>query len=128
MSAADGRLEQLESRLAEIEAQNRLLEKQRVETEKELVKEKHGKERATFYTDSFAFGLMGTLLGLEKEVRALKHELAACTKANADLQKGREATEAREDATEGKLRLERQAREVWFRNHPIFLSNELAWS
>ena len=56
MPAADGRLEQLESRLAKLEAQNRLLEKQRVETEKELVKEKHGKERATFYADSFAFG------------------------------------------------------------------------
>ena len=106
MSAADGRLEQLESRLAEIEAQNRLLEKQRVETEKELVKEKHGKERATFYTDSFAFGLMGTLLGLEKEVRALKRELEAYTKANADLQEGRETAEVREGAAEGKLRLE----------------------
>ena len=63
---ADGRLEQLESRLAELEAQNCLLEKQRAETEKELVKEKHGKERATFYIDSFVFGLMGTLLGLRR--------------------------------------------------------------
>ena len=34
--AMDGRLEQLKSRLAELEAQNRLLEKQRVETEKSL--------------------------------------------------------------------------------------------
>jgi hypothetical protein len=64
--AADGQLEQLESRLAKLEVQNCLLEKQRAETEKGLVKEKHGKERATFYTDSFAFGLMGTLLGLRR--------------------------------------------------------------
>ena len=120
MSAADGRLEQLESRLAEIEAQNRLLEKQQVETEKELVKEKRGKERAMFYADSFAFELMGTLLGLEKEVRALKHDLAACTKANDDLQEGREAAEAREGATEVKLRLERQAREGMVQKPPCF--------
>jgi hypothetical protein len=90
--------------------QNRLLEKQLAETEKELVKGKRGKERAMFYADSFAFGLMGTLLGLEKEVRALKHELEACANANADLQEGREAAEAREGATEGKLRLKRHAR------------------
>jgi len=44
------------------------------------MKEKHGKERATFYTDSFAFGLIGTLSGLEKEVLALNRELEACTK------------------------------------------------
>ena len=111
MPAVDGRLEQLESRLAEPEAQNHLLEKQRAETEKELTKEKCDKERATFYTDSFEFGLIGTLLGLEKEVRALKHDLAPCEKANADLQKGRDAAEAREGATEGKLCLERQVRE-----------------
>jgi hypothetical protein len=71
--------------VAELEVQNHLLEKQREETEKELVKEKRGKERAMFYADSFAFGLMGTLLGLEKETRALKRKLEACTKANADL-------------------------------------------
>ena len=118
--AADGRLDQLESLLAELEAQNRLLEKQRAETEKELVKEKRGKERATFYADSFAFGVMGTLLGLEKEVRALKHDLAACTKANDDLQEGREAAEAREGATEGKLCLELQAREVMVRKALCF--------
>ena len=105
--AADGRLDQLESLLAELEAQNRLLEKQRAETEKELVKEKRGKEHATFYADSFVFGLMGALLGLEKEAWALKHELEACTKANADLQEGREPAEARDGAAEGKLRLER---------------------
>ena len=126
--AADGRLDQLESLLAELEAQNRLLEKQRVETEKELVKEKRGKERATFYADSFAFGLMGTLLGLEKEVQALKHELEACTKANADLQEGLGAAEAREGATEGKLRLERQAREGMVWKPPCFPLTELAWS
>ena len=118
--AADGRLDQLKSLLAELEAQNRLLEKQRAETEKDLVKEKRGKERATFYTDSFAFGLMGTLLGLEKEVQALKRELEACTKANADLQEGREAAEAREGATEGKLRLKRQARKGMVQKPPCF--------
>ena len=106
MPAAGGRLRQLESRLAELEAQNRLLEKQRVETEKELVKEKCGKEHAMFYADCFAFGLMGTILGLEKETRALKRELEACTKANAELQEGREAAEARDGAAEGKIRLE----------------------
>ena len=50
---------------------------------------------------------MGTLLGLKKEVWALKRELEACTKANADLQEGQEAAEAREGAAEGKLCLER---------------------
>ena len=38
--AANGRLEQLVSWLAELESQNCLLEKQRVETEKALVDEK----------------------------------------------------------------------------------------
>ena len=38
--AVDGRLEQLESWLSELEAQNRLLEKQRAETEKALADEK----------------------------------------------------------------------------------------
>ena len=126
--AADGRLDQLESLLAELEAQNRLLEKQRAETEKELVKEKQGKERATFYTDSFAFGLMGTLLGLKKEVLALKRDLAACTNANADLQEGREAAEAREVTTGGKLHLESQAREGMVRKPPCFPLAELACS
>ena len=37
-------------------------------------------------------------------------ELEACTKANEELQKLREVTEAREAATEEKLRLEQQAR------------------
>ena len=50
----------------------------------------------------------------------MKHELASCTKANADLKEGREATEVREDATEGKLRLERQKREGMVRKPPCF--------
>ena len=111
-----------------MEAQNRLLEKQQVETEKELMKEKRGKERAMFCADSFAFGLMGTLLGLEKEVQTLKRELEACTRANADLQEGREAAEAREGAAEGKLHLDQQAREGMVRKPPYLLLAELAWS
>ena len=106
----DGRLKQLESRLAELEAQNHLLEKHRAEIEKALADEKRGKRRTTLCADSFVFKLIDTLSGLEKEVRALKHDLAACEKANTELQKAREAAEAREDATEGKLRLECQAR------------------
>ena len=56
---------------------------------------KRGKERAVLYADSFVFTLIGTLLGLENVVCALKRSLAACEKANTDLQKGREAAEAR---------------------------------
>ncbi|XP_039851804.1 uncharacterized protein LOC120710219 [Panicum virgatum] len=99
--AADGRLEQLESQLAELEAQNRLLEKQQAGTEKALVDEKQGKERVTLYADSFVFKLIGTLSGLEKEVCALKRDQTSCEKANTDLQKGREAVEARVDVIEG---------------------------
>ena len=73
-----------------------------------------------FYANSFAFGLIGTLVGLDKEVRAMKRDLAACEKANTDLQMGREAAEAREDATKGKLCLERQAREGMVRKPPCF--------
>ena len=94
-----------------MEAQNRLLEKQRAETKKALTDKKRDKEHATLYADSFVFKLIGTLSGLEKEVRTLKRDLTACEKANTGLQKTREAAEAREDATEGKLHLERQARE-----------------
>ena len=94
-----------------MEAQNRLLDKQRVETEKALADEKRGKWRTTLCADSFVFKLIDTLSGLEMEVRTLKRDLTACEKANTELQKAREAAEAREDATEGKLRLERQARE-----------------
>ena len=103
----DGRLGQLESRQAELEAQNRLLGKQRAETEKALAEVKRGKERAMLYADSFVFTLISTLSGQEKEVRTLKRDLAACKKANTDLQKGRDAAEGRKGATEGKLRLER---------------------
>jgi len=46
-------------------------------------------------------------LGLEKETKALKRELEACTKANAELPEGRRAAEVREGAVESKLRLER---------------------
>ena len=60
--------------------------------------------------DSFVFKLINTISGMEKEVRALKRDLTACEKVNTELQKAREAAEAREDATEGKLRLECQAR------------------
>ena len=117
---ADGRLEQLESRLAELEAQNHLLEKQRAETEKALADEKRGKRRTTLCADSFVFKLINTLSGLEKEVRTLKRDLTACEKANTELQKAREATVAREDTTEGKLRLEHQAREGMVRKPPCF--------
>ena len=109
--AADGRLEQLESRLAELEVQNRLLEKLQAETEKALAGEKRGKRRTTLCADSFVFKLIDTLSGLEKEVRTLKRDLTACEKANTELQKDRKAAEARQNATEGKLHLERQARE-----------------
>ena len=110
-SAADGRLELLESRVAELEAQNRLLEKLRAETEKAHTDKKRGKWRTMLCANLFVFKLIDTLSGLEKGVRALKCDLAACEKANTELQKSRGAVEAREDATEGKLRLERQARE-----------------
>jgi hypothetical protein len=108
-----------------LEAQNRLLEKQRGETGKALADEKRGKRRTTLCADSFVFKLIDTLLGLEKEVSALKHDLAACEKANTELQKAREAAEAREDATKGKLRLERQAREGIILESPYFLSDPI---
>ena len=123
--ATDGRLEQLESRLAELEAQNCLLEKQRAETAKALVDEKWGKRRTTLCADSFVFKLINTLSGLEKEVRTLKRDLTACEKANTELQKAPEAAEAREGATEGKLCLERQARKGMVLEPPCFLSNPI---
>ena len=49
MPAAGGWLEQLESRLAELEAQNRVLEKQRAQTEKALADKKRGKGLSTLY-------------------------------------------------------------------------------
>ena len=121
--AADGRLEQLESRLAELEAQNRLLEKQRAETEKALMDEKQGKRRTLLCADSFVFKLIDTLSGMEKEVHTLKRDLTACEKTNIELQKAREAAEAREDAPEGKLRLEHQACEGMILEPPCFLSD-----
>ena len=59
---------------------------------------KSGKDRATFYADSFAAGLMCALVGMEKASKALKRELEACTKDNADLQEKRDAAEARKGA------------------------------
>ena len=64
--AADGRLERLESWLAELEAQNRLLEKQRAEIEKALADEKRDKRHTTLCADSFVFKLIDTLSGLGK--------------------------------------------------------------
>ena len=57
---------------------------------------------------------------MEKEVRTLKRDLTACEKANTKLKKAREAAEAREDATEGKLRLEHQARKGMVQKSPYF--------
>ena len=65
---------------------------------------------------------------MEKEVRTLKRDLMACEKANTELKKAREAAEAREDATEGKLRLERQAREGMVLEPLYFLWNALTGS
>ena len=124
----DGRVEQLESQVAELEEQNRLLEKQRVEIKKVLAKEKGGKERATLYADSFVFKLIGTLSGLEKEVRALKCDLAAYEKANTDLQKGQDAAEVREDPRRVNSTWSARHAKVWFGNYPVFLLSELAWS
>jgi len=96
--------------------------------EKALADEKQGKGRTTLCADSFVFRLIGTLAGLEKEVRTLKRDLAACEKANTEQQKAREATEAREDATEDKLRLERLAREDMVLEPLCFLLDGLAGS
>ena len=90
--------------------------------EKALADKKQGKGRTALCADSFVFRLIGTLAGLEKEVRTLKRDLVAYEKANTELQKAREATEAREDATEGKLCLERQAREGMFLEQLCFFS------
>ena len=57
---------------------------------------------------------------MEKEVHTLKRDLTACEKTNIELQKAREAAEAREGATEGKLRLECQACEVMILEPPCF--------
>ena len=57
-------------------------------------------------------------------------ELEACTKANEELQKLREVAEAREAATEEKLRLEREARQGMTRRSyaMFFLSRSLSWA
>ena len=80
------------------------------------------------HADSFVFRLIGTLSGLEKDVRTPKRDLAVCEKANTNLQKGREAVEAREDATEGNTTWSAKRAKVWSGNHIVFLWNELAWS
>ena len=76
------------------------------------------------YADSFMFRLIDTFSRLEKEVRTLKCDLTACKKTNTELQKAREAAEAREGATEGKLRLEGQAREGMILEPPCFFSEQ----
>jgi hypothetical protein len=68
------------------------------------------------------FRLIDTLLVLEKVVRTLKRDLTACDMANTELQKAREAAEAREDA------MERQACEGMVLEPLCFLWNELAGS
>ena len=80
------------------------------------------------YADLFVFRLIDTLSGLEKEVRALKHDLAASEKANTELQNAREVAEGSKDATEGKLHLERQAREGMVLEPLCFLWNALTGS
>ena len=81
--------------------------------------EKRGKERSTLYADSFMFRLIDAFSGLEKEVCTMKRDLTACEKTNTEPQKAREAAEGREDATEGKLRLEGQAREGMVLEHSV---------
>ena len=66
-----------------------------------LCKEKRGKESVRCLPSPFRTVLPLTCFCLELE---------ACTKANEELQKLREVAEAREAATEEKLRLEQQAR------------------
>ena len=52
--------------------------------------------------------------GKTSTVRTLKRDLTACKKDNTEMQ------EAREDATERKFRLERQARDGMIRKPPYF--------
>jgi hypothetical protein len=65
------------------------------------------------------FRLIDAFSGLEKEVHTLKRNLTAYEEANTELQKAREAAEAREDATEGKLRWNARPTKVWFSNHSV---------
>ena len=97
-----------------MEAQNRLLEKQRAETEKALADEKQGKRSTTLCTDSFVFKLIDTLSGLEKEVRTLKRDLTACEKANAELHKAPGRVPRRASSAWSARRAK-----VWFWNHPV---------
>ena len=53
-------------------------------------------------------------------------ELEACTKANVEVQVGREAAEAQEGAAKGKLWLEQQGRRGIVRKAPCLLLAELA--
>ena len=87
--------------MAELEARDRQLEADKVKAEDALRKEKRGKEPDGRLPGSFHAILSLTCFCLE---------LQACTKANEELQKLRDVAEAREAATEEKLRLEQQAR------------------
>ena len=100
-STAISQVAGLEARVAELEAQNRQLEADKVNAEDALCKEKHGKEPDRCLPSPFRIVLSVTCFYLELE---------ACTKANEELQKLREVAEAREAATEEKLRLEQHAR------------------
>ena len=96
-STAISRVAKLDSRVAELEARVRQLEADKVKAEDALRKEKRGKEPDRCLPSSFHTVLSLTCFCLELE---------ACTKANKELQKLREVAEAREAATEEKLRLE----------------------
>jgi len=87
----------LEARVAELEARDHQLEADKVKAEDALRKEKCRKESERCLPSSFHTVLSLTCFCLELE---------ACTKANKELQKLREVAEAREAATEEKLRLE----------------------
>ena len=100
-SAALNRVAGLEAKVAELEAWSRHLEADKVKTEDALRKEKRG-----MYSESCLPSSLRTVLSLT----CFCLELEACTKANEELQKLREVAEAREAATEEKLRLEREAR------------------
>ena len=91
----------LEARVAELEAWGRRLEADKVKAEDALRKEKCGKESERCLPSSLRAILSPTCFCLELE---------ACTKANEELQKLWDVAEAREAATEEKLRLEQQAR------------------
>ena len=120
-SAALGRVAELEARVAELEARSHHLEADKVKAEDALCKEKHGKESERCLSSSLHTVLSLTCFCLELE---------ACTMANEELQKLREVAEAREAATEAKLRLEREARRgMTQRSYAMFvLSCSSAWA